>query len=117
MKHFVGFFTIALFFLWLLPLGIFIKPAQEKIACGGKRAICLCSHKPQEGKPAHAAEAQTSYQSGIAQVHELASGVAHAFESVSLQLNVISKSSALNPYRFDYSFRKISRIEHVPKFA
>ncbi len=117
MKHFVSFFTIIVFFLWLLPLGVFIKASQEKIACGGKRAICLCSHKPEEGKPAHAAEAQTSYQSGFAQVHELASGVTYPFESVNLRLNIASKSSSLNFYRFEYSFRKSQRIDHVPKFA
>lgn len=44
MQKFVGFFTAFLFFIWILPLGIFIKPAQEKIACDGQRAICLCSH-------------------------------------------------------------------------
>ena len=32
------------FVSWLLPLGIFIKPSQEKIACDGQRAICMCSH-------------------------------------------------------------------------
>lgn len=28
---------------WLLPLGAFIKPSQEKIACGGNRAMHMCS--------------------------------------------------------------------------
>ncbi len=35
------------FFSWLLPLGIFIKPAQEKIACDGQRAVCLCTNTAQ----------------------------------------------------------------------
>jgi len=25
-----------------LPLGIFIKPSQEKVVCDGQRAICMC---------------------------------------------------------------------------
>lgn len=33
-----------LFFIWILPLGFFIKPSQEKMACNGQRAICLCTH-------------------------------------------------------------------------
>ena len=31
------------FVLWILPLGAFIKPSQEKIACDGKRAFHMCS--------------------------------------------------------------------------
>ena len=36
------FLTITLCF-WFLPLGSFIKPSQEKTACGGKRAFHMCS--------------------------------------------------------------------------
>lgn len=36
---------VILFFIWILPLGFFIKPAQEKIVCNGQRPICLCSHR------------------------------------------------------------------------
>ena len=30
-------------FLWVLPLGAFIQPSQEKMACGGNRAFHMCS--------------------------------------------------------------------------
>jgi hypothetical protein len=30
-------------FVWLLPLGAFIKPTQEKKACDGRRAFHMCS--------------------------------------------------------------------------
>jgi hypothetical protein len=33
------------FFVWILPLGAFIKPSDEIKVCGGQRAICLCSNK------------------------------------------------------------------------
>ena len=33
----------AAIFAWMLPLGSFIKPSQEKTACGGKRAFHMCS--------------------------------------------------------------------------
>lgn len=36
--------VLAIFFIWILPLGAFIKPSQEKKVCNGQRAICLCSH-------------------------------------------------------------------------
>lgn len=35
--------TLLLFIIWILPLGFFIKPSQEKKVCNGQRAICLCS--------------------------------------------------------------------------
>lgn len=44
LKRCFSFFTVLLFFIWILPLGVFIKPSQEKQACDGQRAICLCSH-------------------------------------------------------------------------
>ena len=36
-----SFLTVCLF-LWVLPLGAFIKPGQEETACGGKRAFHMC---------------------------------------------------------------------------
>jgi len=30
-------------FVWILPLGAFIKPSQEKTACGGNRAFHMCT--------------------------------------------------------------------------
>src|SRR4051812_38537549 len=36
--------VLGLFFIWILPLGAFINPANEKLACDGQRAICLCRH-------------------------------------------------------------------------
>ena len=38
-----AFFLLISLFLWFLPLGAFIKPAQEKTACGGQRAFHMCS--------------------------------------------------------------------------
>lgn len=32
-----------IFILWLIPMGIFIAPAKEKLLCDGQRAICMCS--------------------------------------------------------------------------
>lgn len=38
--------------LWVLPLGVFIKPSQEKTACGGKRAFHMCSSMSVAAAPA-----------------------------------------------------------------
>jgi hypothetical protein len=36
-------FVAAAMTAWVLPLGSFIKPSQEATACGGKRAMHMCS--------------------------------------------------------------------------
>ncbi len=36
--------VIFLFLIWLLPLGVFIKSSNEKVACDGQRAVCMCHH-------------------------------------------------------------------------
>ncbi len=38
-------FALIAFFLWILPLGSFIRPADEESACGGKRAMHMCGMK------------------------------------------------------------------------
>lgn len=43
MKRLFSFVTVVCFSAWLLPLGNFIKPSQEKTACGGDRAFHMCS--------------------------------------------------------------------------
>lgn len=44
MKKFIAVIISSLFLLWLLPLGVFIKPSMQKLVCNGQRAICQCSH-------------------------------------------------------------------------
>lgn len=34
-----------------MPLGAFIAPSKEALACGGKRAICLCTHLMGKERP------------------------------------------------------------------
>lgn len=43
MRKLVALFSAACVFLWILPLGAFIRPSQEKTACDGKRAFHMCS--------------------------------------------------------------------------
>ncbi len=44
MRRILTSLILVVFVIWLLPLGIFIKPAQEKMACNGQRAVCLCTN-------------------------------------------------------------------------
>jgi len=43
MKKWLVLFLAVSFILWILPLGVFIKPSQEKIVCDGLRAMCMCT--------------------------------------------------------------------------
>lgn len=43
-KKFCNILIAVLFCVWIIPLGAFIKPKDEKKACNGRRAICLCTH-------------------------------------------------------------------------
>lgn len=42
-KKAVALFSAISIFAWILPLGNFIKPSQEKTACGGGRAMHMCT--------------------------------------------------------------------------
>lgn len=43
MRRSLVLFVLACLVVWLMPLGAFIKPSQEKTACGGGRAFHMCS--------------------------------------------------------------------------
>jgi len=42
MKNVFLSFVLISFILWILPLGYFIKPSQQQLACDGQRAMCMC---------------------------------------------------------------------------
>jgi len=52
MKNSLTIFIVSTFLLWILPLGFFIQPSQEKTACDGQRAMCMCRlGAPKADKP------------------------------------------------------------------
>ncbi len=117
MRYLVSALTALLFFIWILPLGIFIKPSQEKIACDGQRAICLCSHtkvakaqsKPIEGfgLKANSNGNKESNASGGAGHYYLA---AHLPVQNNLAMRALNDSMFL-AYRNPF----LRSIEHIPK--
>ncbi len=116
MRRFIGFLTVLLFFIWILPLGIFIKPSQEKVACDGQRAICLCSHliAKQEAKNA----GKTIYKgSGAAQKEQNGPGGSSHHFLVAQKKNQINRQLSLyhQQQSFLYSLLVVRSIEHVPK--
>jgi hypothetical protein len=118
MRHFIASLTAVLFFVWLLPLGIFIKPSQEKVACDGQRAMCMCSvhfaHKassnPLEG-------ITTANSNGSKEAPSNSGSAGNYFESSAAVLNVVH-SSILPDFRVELipSLQFINPIEHVPRF-
>lgn len=116
MRYFVSVLTALLFFIWILPLGIFIKPSQEKVVCNGQRAICLCSHliAKQEAKNAGKAIYKVS---GTAQKEQNGPGGSSHHFLVVQKKNQINRqlSSYHQQQSFPYSFLVIRSIEHVPK--
>ncbi|MCG3177133.1 MAG: hypothetical protein MOGMAGMI_02100 [Candidatus Omnitrophica bacterium] len=58
--------------LWVLPLGAFIKPSQEKTACGGKRAFHMCSMTSAQVSAADRPAGLVSYSSASQDVQKSA---------------------------------------------
>ncbi len=102
MKRYFSLFIIFIFFIWILPLGVFIKKSEEKEVCNGHRAICMCSHamaqqnsKPLEGivlksasgaphKEGHSSSSSSlkfffAHQNNLFQIHALAYNDAFIF--------------------------------------
>jgi hypothetical protein len=51
MRKVVSLFITLAVLVWLMPLGAFIKPSEEKSACGGKRAFHMCSMMQAKADP------------------------------------------------------------------
>lgn len=116
-KTALSFITIV-FVLWLLPLGVFIKPAQEKTACGGQRAICLCSHRGEAAAKAKPMEASTTYKSAAASQKEAvpAGGAAHYFVAAqTVDAQMLIAAACLEQQYLHYKDPFLSTLDHVPK--
>jgi hypothetical protein len=110
----VLFFILCVFILWILPLGIFISPSKEKSFCGGKRAICLCSHMKAKNKAEHTAEAA---QAVTASVDKEAAGFSsHAFDLIrGLSQTAVGGIRYFSHQQNFYSLSVSLPVEHVPK--
>jgi len=108
---------IVIFTLWLLPLGAFIKPAQEKIACGGQRAICLCSH-------AKAKVSGKAIESGVGlkvgnssgKEKESSGGAGHYLSRAAyMSAEALRLSSHFERQHLRYKNPFLASLEYVPK--
>jgi len=118
MKHILTALTLIVFMAWLLPLGIYIKPSQEKIACDGQRAICLChvglhkaANKPME--PGISLKGQTA-SSQKEEAHGGAAG--HYFVSAKVIVSQgLQVASAFENQYLCYKNPYLASLDHVPK--
>jgi hypothetical protein len=117
MRYLVSVLTALLFFIWILPLGIFIKPSQEKIACGGQRAICLCSHAQSKVK-SNAMEAYGLKNNSNNNKESNASGGAAGHYYLAAYLfnqNNLTPCSLNDAMFLAYHNPFLKSIEHIPK--
>lgn len=117
MRFSISSLTIFLFFIWILPLGFFIKPAQEAKACGGQRAICLCSKTEAKVKTS-AASAYGFQKSGVSANKEAGSsgGGGHYYLALRhLTAKVLTAFEYSEAVLLSYRNPSLSILEHVPK--
>jgi len=115
MRRLISSLTLVLFFVWILPLGIFIRPSDAKRFCDGQRAVCLCAHLIAKQRSSSAkivtakntgAQKEAS-SSGGGGNHYLAAGKS-GMPGASLS-RYFEETSSL------YSLAVPRSIEHVPK--
>ncbi len=112
MIRFINLTILVCFCLWIIPLGIFIKPASEQKTCGGQRAICLCSHtkdKSSSAKP-------MMVNPGINK-EEVPSGGSngHYILTASKRMDPLMRSKFFDHSVSQYSLIVCKSIEHIPK--
>ena len=117
MKKLLDTFLVISFILWILPLGYFIKPSQEKLACDGQRAICMCFCMMGHRSPDKAMEAGMALKAASPSGKENSSGGAGNYfvsATPAFALNVKLASILENQY-LCYKNPFLAAIEYVPK--
>jgi hypothetical protein len=103
------------FTLWIMPLGIFIKPFLQKMACDGQRAICMC-HAFVPKSSGKAMERGINFRAAPGTQKENPSGG---------NMFVSARSTSGHDVKFNFFFVKnpffytnplSASLEHVPKF-
>jgi hypothetical protein len=105
------------FILWILPLGYFIKPSMEKLACDGQRAMCMCRCMLGHRSVDRAMEAGVVLKTGSSSNKENSSGgSSNYFVSAksAAVLNVHAVSVFENQF-LTYKNPFLASIEYVPK--
>ena len=114
MRRPVAYVLLILFVIWILPLGAFIDPSKEDKACGGQRAICLCSHLIAKHGGTH--KLMMLVNPGTHKEEGPSGGASHDFlAAVGTSLRDPSFGSIVFEKFPAYQFFASRNIEHVPK--
>ena len=116
MKRLLASFLVISFILWILPLGIFIKPSQQKLACDGQRAICMC-HAFIPKSSDKAMEAGLVLKAGASTNKENSSGGGGNY-FVSAKSTIVSRLQLASLFENEYLCYKspfLAALEYVPK--
>ena len=113
-RHFSCLILI-LFVVWILPLGAFIDPAKEKLACDGQRAICLCHHRLIKQQDSRSGKLLIKIPAGTEKENSPGS-LSPDFLLAQLK-KIFSKENifGFEQAHTQYSLLIIRSIEHVPK--
>ena len=117
MQRLVTLLIVGLFFIWILPLGVFIKPSQEKIACDGQRAICLCHMQVAKAHSSgHSDKPMLAHNNGSNKEAASSGGGANQFLACAILNGVNERISRYfgSPQHIP-SLLLVRNIDHVPK--
>ncbi len=116
MRKSVTFIIVGLFFIWILPLGVFIKPEKAKKACNGQRAICLCSHLIAKKMVKRGAKILVKNATSSNKEANGPGGASHYFIlGLANQKNILQDIFLLKNENYLYSSLFYKSIEHIPK--
>ena len=114
MRTIAHYIALGCFIFWLMPLGRFIAPSKEQQACGGQRAICLCSLNM--AKPSAKMEGAQYSRTAAAPQKSMSAGASHDLECASMDLTMSARLRMACAHQPDFYFLLIDRsIDAVPK--
>jgi hypothetical protein len=116
MRKSIWIITVILFFIWILPLGVFVLPSREKMFCGGKRAICLCSHLITKQAAKQTRETVYKGSAETQKEHNGPGGANHHFLLIRRNNPTHQyPASHIQQQAFFYSLLVCRSVEHVPR--
>ena len=116
MRYLVSILTAMMFFIWILPLGVFIKLSQERTVCDGQRAMCMCHAMVIKEKSNGSGKPILVHNSGSNKEAASSGGGVNqflAYLTINSMNDQISKHFE-SPEHFS-SLLLVRNIEHVPK--
>ena len=117
-RRFITLLTTICLAVWIMPLGAFIKPSQEKIACDGQRPFHMCRMMSGKVRPDNEFSSKISFSNASnvnAQAKSAASAGTH-FSAPQTDSHDRAASHFAGEFAQISIFPLILRsIEHVPK--